>query len=725
MIYLRAVRAVTVAALFLCSPLSAAVDRWTPAGPDGGTVLSLAAAAGVPGLVYAGTSSAGVFASRDGGATWGPARSGLPSGDPIRLLAAGGRDGKLLYAATRLAFYASADGGGRWVRRALPVQIPDGLEEAGLVALAASPAAPQTVYLSYDLAPTGGLLKSTDGGRTWRRLNPSVAPHFPSSFLAIAVAPSAPETVYLAGSQGEIMRSTDGGSHWSGQRRLDGSGPAKLAIDPHNPRTVLAAYADRVGRSTDGGVTWSRLATVEPAPQGEIRFAADVAIDPGLASPSTIYVAFNRRVSEDGTWYGGGLVKYEGRIFRSTDGGASWSRRAVTDPVAALEVDGVRPGRLYAGVSRIGVLRSTDRGTAWVKSNRGLTAATGCAVTPDPFTRDLLYLSAGACAGGFDVLQTNGDPGFFKGILDTATGRWSPVNQGVRVPTRVLEAYGVVADPLVAGTLYALTGNGLYKSFNGGGRWESLQGGLGSILEAVLAVAIDPTDSRTLYAVGYKLGYPVCGAFCPLLPVYDAAKSTDGGVTWRRLALGALSLGYEFENIARFDVAVDPRDPRVLYLANAKGRLIKSTDGGASWAELTVRVGTLPDAKAFVSRLVIDPSSSADARTLYAVAYFSAENLRTVLKSTDGGHSWVQANPGLPRLVRDLALDPSRPATLYAATSQGVYVSEDAAGHWSPLSTGLTSRDVLHVRLDPFDPATLYAATQGDGGLFVLTRSGR
>ena len=98
-----------------------------------------------------------------------------------------------------------------------------------------------------------------------------------------------------------------------------------------------------------------------------------------------------------------------------------------------------------------------------------------------------------------------------------------------------------------------------------------------------------------------------------------------------------------------------------------------------------------------------------------------------MIKSVDGGISWTLAAKELPpaALVRDLAIDPERPATLYAATSQGVFVSEDGAQHWSSLSKGLTSLDVQRISLDPFSPATLYAGTHGDGGLFVFTRPGR
>src|SRR5215210_8350751 len=83
--------------LFLFSGLlSAGVDRWTPLGPDGGAVTALAAPSGVAGLVFAGTETAGVFVSRDGGTSWQPARSGLPSGQRIRFVTAGGRNGQLL-----------------------------------------------------------------------------------------------------------------------------------------------------------------------------------------------------------------------------------------------------------------------------------------------------------------------------------------------------------------------------------------------------------------------------------------------------------------------------------------------------------------------------------------------------------------------------------------------------------------------------------------------------
>jgi len=725
MICSRLVRALGFSALLLTAdPLAAGVDRWTPLGPDGGGVTALAVASGVSGLVYAGTAAAGVFTSRDGGSTWQPALTGLPSGDPILFLAAGGRDGRSLYAATQFAFYTSANGGQQWTRRQLPVELPIGLSSAGIVSLAASPVAPQTAYLSFSRESfTGGLLKSTDGGKHWQTLDTGVSQAFSPSFAAIAIAPSAPDTVYLAtySQGGRILRTTDGGGHWSVAGTLDSDAFyafVKLAVDPRRPRTVYAAWNDKVARSTDGGATWSRLADVGTPPGEAIAGAADLAVDP--ASPGTLYFAFNRYVPGYGGWYDGGILKFDGRIVRSVDGGASWSQPAVTDAVAALKVDGVRTSHLYAGVSRIGILRSDDRGGQWRQSNLGLSAAPVCSVTPDPFTRDLLYVSAGLCDTPYDVLGSSDDLGFLKG---TTAASWTKVNRGARDPERALEAYGIVADPSVPGTLYAATGQGLFKSVNGGARWDPLQDGLGAILDAVFRVAIDPTDTRRLYAVGYKLGYPICGGFCPLLPVYDAAQSTDGGITWTKLLPSTISFGFDAEGYTGFDLVIDPHDPRTLYVGHATAHLFKSTDRGATWSVVTVRIPGQAD-EGLASRLVIDPSAP---RTLYAAVQFGNDSIETVVKSTDGGQTWARAALGLPQLagVTDLVLDRALPSTLYAATTQGVFLSTDGAGRWSPLANGLSPRTVWQIRIDPFDPATIYAGTEGEGGLYVLTRSDR
>lgn len=91
---------------------------------------------------------------------------------------------------------------------------------------------------------------------------------------------------------------------------------------------------------------------------------------------------------------------------------------------------------------------------------------------------------------------------------------------------------------------------------------------------------------------------------------------------------------------------------------------------------------------------------AADGRTVYAGALVTG-----VFKSADGGRSWSLTGTPLRGTVQDLETDPSRAATVYAATSAGIWKSEDAGATWR----------------DPFLHDTMYAATQG--GLFILTQT--
>jgi photosystem II stability/assembly factor-like uncharacterized protein len=712
MLRFRLVPFLALAAALLGHPLAAGVDQWTPLGPDGGAVTALAAPSRVAGLIYAGTETAGVFLSRDGGENWQAARTGLPSEERIRFVTAD-RSGRLLFAATEAAVYASADGGLTWDRLRLPGRLAgNGEPQTGIIAFAVAPDA-RTVFVGYrSPGAEQRIYRSTDGGQSWKRIDTRFG-NLVQKLGPIAIAPSSPNTVYLAipDEKGRILRSRNNGGSWSWVGTLadiSSQTDVQLAVDPRDEHILYAAAGNRVARSTSAGSNWARLAPVDATSEDTPHFAAALAIDP--TSPTTLYFAFNRYVPGYSGWSGGGILKYEGRIFRTTNGGASWLQVATSDPVAALGIDGRQSRRLYAGVSRIGILRSEARGIGWIKANRGLRAASLCDLTPDPFTRGLLYISAGVCEQTFDVLASNDDLGFLKGNAD---GDWVNLSSGLRNPVRVLEANAIVPDPQVEGTLYAATGHGLYKSTNGGGQWESLQEGLQPILEQILSITVDPTDAQTLYAAGFRLGYPTCGGTCPLQPIYDTAKSTDGGVTWSKLLP---------EPLVGTRVVVDPSNPDVLYAPDTTGRLLKSTDGGATWTLQPVRdIGlSVPS----LATLLIDPTAP---QTLYAAAYSWVNSTSALIKSTDGGHTWTRAEQGFPpgTEIRDLALDPENPATLYAATSRGIYLSEDTGAHWTLFSEGLTNRDAVRVRVDPFDPATIYAGTKGDGGLFVITRSGR
>ena len=111
-------------------------------------------------------------------------------------------------------------------------------------------------------------------------------------------------------------------------------------------------------------------------------------------------------------------------------------------------------------------------------------------------------------------------------------------------------------------------------------------------------------------------------------------------------------------------LAIDPTTPARVY-AGGLGGMFKSTDGGASWAQLSI---SCPE----IGVVAIDPITPTD---VYAIGCYS------VFKSTDGGGSWTSlfgvSGQGA------MAIDPMNPMTLYAGISYGVFKSTDGGGSWN------------------------------------------
>jgi photosystem II stability/assembly factor-like uncharacterized protein len=169
-----------------------------------------------------------------------------------------------------------------------------------------------------------------------------------------------------------------------------------------------------------------------------------------------------------------------------------------------------------------------------------------------------------------------------------------------------------------------------------------------------------------------------------------------------------------------WDLAVDPRNPRIVYAGAGGSGIYKSVDAGASW-----RSSNQGLADPRVNVLAVDPRASG---TLYA-ATGALPMVGGVFRSTDGGASWSRANRGLPMpppfcgcgsLLPVHALAVDRSGAVYAGGS-GVSKSTDGGAHWTLVTAGL-SLNVRALAVDPFAAQTLYAATSAgiyktrDGG---------
>lgn len=252
-------------------------------------------------------------------------------------------------------------------------------------------------------------------------------------------------------------------------------------------------------------------------------------------------------------------------------------------------------------------------------------------------------------------------------------------------------------------------GKGLYRSSDGGSNWE-LMGFENS--ERIAGIAINPENSDEVY-VG------VLGALWGDNEERGVYKTTDGGKTWSRIFYGDASTGVS-------DLAIDPRDPRVMYASmwqfrrtgwsfnsgGEKSALYKTTDGGQSWHR--IHEG-FPEGKLGRIAFALAPS---DPDILYAAIEAGADKDKGLYRSDDAGKSWHQLNNDFELVVRPfyfsrLVVDPRNPDVVVKAGLQGS-VSRDGGKTFRNL--GPMHSDIHDVIFDIKDSDRMYAAT--DGGAY-------
>ena len=149
-----------------------------------------------------------------------------------------------------------------------------------------------------------------------------------------------------------------------------------------------------------------------------------------------------------------------------------------------------------------------------------------------------------------------------------------------------------------------------------------------------------------------------------------------------------------------------------MFAGTTRGGLFRSRDGGSSWHQVATARG-VPQAKSHLSypyavvAIAIDP---VDPATIYA-----GSSTGGILKSTDGGTTWAVANAGLTnRRVSALIMDPRKPRVLFTSTEGGVFRSANGGESWHPYNRGLPAGGVAAFAINPA-AHTVFAGTNGEG----------
>jgi photosystem II stability/assembly factor-like uncharacterized protein len=584
---------------------------------------------------------------------------------------------------TRHVLIASA-GGGLWETRDLGGTwrpLTDDLPTLAMGALAFAPSDPRIVYAGTgegdSLVPLGvGLLRSRDGGASWAVL--PFAELVGQAFYDLIVDPADADHVWAATTAG-LYESLDGGASWQRQRtHLTWD----LSLDPRT-NELLAGCQDGLVRSTNGGATWKRLALPE-MPAGEIArmevchapsdggIAYVFASIDGLArlwrrcAPGAAFVrqSLPRGLKTDQAWYDwcaavvpddpdtvfiGAIELYRGR--RRAKGSWDWSNIS-----SRRRGDSIHPDQHHLAFapddSRVvystndgGLFRSPDLGRTWQSLNKGLAITEFEFLAQHPTQLDW-------------ILGGTQDNGTLRRALGT---QWDQVALGDGGDCGVDTAHPQVCYH----TYYEM---GVEVSPDGGSKWKD----------------IGPWVSED-YACLFYPPVEVLGRVVAQAGETVLITETQGKL-WAEVALQGVGRN------AQLASALAIPGPGEILVGTDAGRVYRILRDTSGWDGVAaVRLTTPRDG--FVSDIHVDP------RGRIWVSYSTIQGGHLFV-STDGGASWAERSGGLPSVpVNAVAVDPARPDTLYVGTDNGVYRSPDSGSTWAEYGLGLPNAVVGDVVL--------------------------
>jgi photosystem II stability/assembly factor-like uncharacterized protein len=264
----------------------------------------------------------------------------------------------------------------------------------------------------------GGVLQSSDGGRTWQVSNQGMPETAATHILLDPRSPRDARVLYVAAFGKGVYKSVDSGATWTLKNAgIEGAEPFawRLSRDRNGGLYLVVARRSENGSigdagdgavyfSSDGAEHWTKL----KLPEG-VNGPNAVSVDPGDAR--RLYLSVWQRKGAPGS----------GGVFLSADGGATWKPTLPMDQhVYDVTIDPKNPQMLYACGFQGSAWRSTDRGETWQRI-RGYNFKWGHRVIPDPADSKMIYITTyggsvwhGPAAGDSNALEDITGP--FAGI---------------------------------------------------------------------------------------------------------------------------------------------------------------------------------------------------------------------------------------------------------------------------------------------------------------------
>jgi hypothetical protein len=676
-------------------------------------------------------STTNFFKTTDSAATWLNNSTGL-SGD-VNSIAVAPNALSVVYAGNFTGVFRSSDGGATWTKQA-GTGLPGLLNP---VVMTVSPVNSAIVYLGSNIGGGSGLFRSFDGGNSWSLVNLPGAGPFGVVPSTIVFDPVTPSTVYVGTFNG-LFRSTDSGNTWTAFNNFTGlSGPPDvrtIAIDKTNPSTMYCGLSS-VGffKTTNGGANWSPInngLTDDP----ENSFPRVIVIDP--FNSSTLYSGF-------------GSPAGRGNLYKSTNGGASWSPINNGRPfgvVVALIADQSTPSTLYTAIAGGGILKTINGGGLWTGANNGLGSVDVRALVAHPANSSIMYAGTGAFesqdafvtklnASGSGLLFSTylggsfGDSG--TGIAvdaagniyvagETSSKNFPTVNAFQSAPTPTDNCFnGFVAKINPATPSY------VFSTYLGGSTCDTAYAiALDGAADVYIAGQTTSPDFPTANALQPTIGDPFSGdAFVTKLTtngavVYSTFLGGDSLDSSRGIAVNASGEAVIAGNTSSANFPVVNSLQPFNDFGESDAFVAKLNSQGSALVYSTFLGG---DGSEFARGVALDAAGNAHVVGItnsrnFPVVPGALRTRSTLFKSIDDGAHWSNDNYGLDfginSGVMSLIVHPTQTSTIYAGTLSGVYKSSNGGRTWSRMNNGLGIPRVTTLVMDPSTPSTLYAAAQ-------------
>jgi len=604
-----------------------------------------------------------------------------------------------------------------------------------------------------------GVYRSEDSGATWAQAGLEGS----KSIARVIVHPSDPKTAWVAvmgdlwsrSPNRGLFKTTDAGKTWTKLLAApspydDRVGCGDVAIDPSNPSVILAAlYARRrtpwsftfgppatdgkdlggIYRSEDGGAHWTKLGGGLPPSTGRIGLSIH------KKNPKIVYAV----VQSDPEGATGWNVRVKtGGVFRSSDGGTSWTRVNPLNPrpfyFSQIRVDPENEKRVYV----LGYLLhvSDDGGTTFREDAFKKVHADTHALVIDPAKRDRLLLGTdGGLYQSYDAGKT------WDFLNRFAAGEFYRINVDANTPYRICgglqdnlnwvgpsrtsskegivngdwinvgggDGFSCVFDPLHPNVVYAESQEGELHRFD-------LDSG------QLLVLKPEPNEGQSRFRFHWNA--PLIGSVHEPGVIYLGGnrvfRFSQKGERWSIVSpdlsakiaerIDAVGSGAETYGIV-YTLSESPVKRGMIWAGTDDGKLWVTEDGGAAWTDLT---SSLPPAAKgeWISRI---EAGHAEAGVAYLAvdAHRSGNYAPLAWRTADRGKSWTSIVEGIPKdqPVKVVREDPGNPSVLYAGTEFALYASADRGQRWTKLG-GLPTVAVDDILVHPRDH-DLIAATHG------------